>query len=113
MVAVAGPFERLHVALRALRTKKGWTLEEAGRGSKVDTGNLSRYETGEAVPTLHVLGRILVAYETSVGELAELLAAGEPNKGGVGGEAGDPFVDAVAGALKRLGFRRPGEEGSG
>jgi transcriptional regulator with XRE-family HTH domain len=116
---VEGPFGKLDVALRALRLKKGWTLEEAGRRAKVDPGNLSRYETG-ALPTLLVLGRILTAYETSVVELAELLAAaGEPTMEGANGEAEaggvseDPFVTAVAGALQRLGFKRPGEEGRG
>jgi transcriptional regulator with XRE-family HTH domain len=114
---VEGPFGRLDVALRALRLKRGWTLEEVGRRAKVDPGNLSRYETG-ALPTLQVLGRILTAYGASVGELAELLAAaGEPTKEGASGEARagempeDPFVAAVAGALQRLGFKRPGEEG--
>jgi transcriptional regulator with XRE-family HTH domain len=99
-----------------LRLKKGWTLEEAGRQARVDSGNLSRYETG-SMPTLVVLGRILTAYDTSLGELAELLeAGGEPTKGVPGGVAelpDDPFVAAVAGALQRLGFKRPGEEGRG
>jgi hypothetical protein len=54
----------------------------------------------------------------SVGELAELLvAAGEPAKEGASEEPAvpevpeDPFVAAVAGALERLGFKRPGKEG--
>jgi transcriptional regulator with XRE-family HTH domain len=111
----AGPFDRVNVALRALRAKKGWTLEEAGRRAKVDPGNLSRYETGDTLPILHVLGRLLMAYETSVHDLADLLAAsGEPNKETAkAGEPADPFVEAVAGALRRLGIRRPGEEGAG
>ena len=114
-----GPFGKLDVALRSMRVKKGWTLEEAGRRAKVDPGNLSRYETG-ALPTLLVLGRILTAYGVSVGELAEMLVeAGEPAKEGTNGGAGasevleDPFVAAVAGALQRLGFKRPGEEERG
>jgi len=117
---VEGPFGKLDVALRALRLKKGWTLEEVGRLARVDPGNLSRYENG-AAPTLVVLGRILTAYGASVGELAELMvAAGDPTKEGALGEAAagggmpaDPFVAAVAGALQRLGFKRPGEEGRG
>jgi transcriptional regulator with XRE-family HTH domain len=111
-----GPFERLDVALRALRLKKGWTLEEAGRRAKIDPGNLSRYERGENWPTLIVLGRLLTAYETSLHEIADLMAStGEPAKAGERGksEAADPFVEAVAGALRRLGIRRPGEEGAG
>jgi transcriptional regulator with XRE-family HTH domain len=111
-----GPFGKIDVALRTLRLKKGWTLEEAGRRAKVDPGNLSRYETG-SMPTLLVLGRILTAYGTSVRELAELLeAAGEPAKEGASEEPAvpeDPFVAAVAGALERLGFKRPGEAGRG
>jgi transcriptional regulator with XRE-family HTH domain len=117
---MAGPFDRVDVALRALRAKKGWTLEEVGRRAKVDPGNLSRYENGETLPTLHVLGRLLMAYGASVHDFADLLAAsGEANKGGAGvgaraaGEEVDPFVEAVAGALRRLGIRRPGEEGTG
>jgi transcriptional regulator with XRE-family HTH domain len=109
------PFGGLDVALRSLRFKKGWTLEETGRRAKVDPGNLSRYETG-SLPTLPVLGRILAAYQTSVAELGEMLAAGVAAKGGAGGEGEvpeDPFVAAVAGALQRLGFKRPGEEGRG
>jgi transcriptional regulator with XRE-family HTH domain len=111
-----GPFGKLDVALRALRIKMGWTLEEAGRRAKVDPGNLSRYETG-ALPTLLVLGRILTAYETSVGKFAQLMAvAGDPTKEEANGKAEadgpleDPFVAAVAGALERLGFKRPEEE---
>lgn len=112
-----GPFGKLDVALRALRVKEGWTLEEAGRRARVDPGNLSRYETG-SLPTLLVLGRILTAYGTSVSELGELLAStGDSTKYGASGKAAeaggaleDPFVAAVAGALQRLGFKRPGEE---
>jgi len=112
---MAGPFDRVNLALRALRAKKAWTLGEAGQRAKVDPGNLSRYENGETLPTLHVLGRLLMAYEASVHDLADLLAeSGEPNKGSTAaGEAPDPFVEAVAGALRRLGIRRPGEEGTG
>jgi len=42
------------------------------------------------------------------------LESGDPNKDTtVAGEPADPFVEAVAGALRRLGIRRPGEEGAG
>jgi len=111
-----GPFGGLTVALRTMRLKKGWTLEQAGRRAKVDPGNLSRYETG-SMPTLVVLGRILMAYDMSLRDLADLLeAGGEPTNGEPSGVAeipDDPFVAAVAGALERLGFKRPGKEGSG
>lgn len=111
---MAGPFDRVDLALRALRAKKGWTLGEAGRRAKVDPGNLSRYENGETLPTLHVLGRLLLAYEASVHDLADLLMeSGGPHKGGTAAVEADPFVEAVAGALRRLGIRRPGEEGAG
>jgi transcriptional regulator with XRE-family HTH domain len=99
-----------------MRLKKGWTLEQAGRRAMVDPGNLSRYETG-SMPTLVVLGRILMAYDMSLKELAELLeAGGEPTNGvprRVAEIPDDPFVAAVAGALERLGFKRPSEEESG
>ena len=102
--------------LRTLRHKRGWTLEVAGRRLKVDPGNLSRYETG-SMPTLVVLGRILTGYDTSLKEFAELLeAGGEPTNGEprrVAEIPDDPFVAAVAGALERLGFKRPSEEESG
>jgi hypothetical protein len=69
------------------------------------------------MPTLVVLGRILMAYDKSLRDLADLLEAGvEPTKGEPSGVAElpeDPFVAAVAGALERLGFKRPGKEGRG
>jgi transcriptional regulator with XRE-family HTH domain len=100
------PFDGIEAALRRLRERKGWTLAQAGSEAHVDVGNLSRYESGEVSPTLGVLGRLLVAYDTDVHGLADLLAppksvTAKPEP------ADDPFLAAVAGALERLGFASP------
>jgi transcriptional regulator with XRE-family HTH domain len=111
------PFKGLGHALRELREERGLTLEEAGERAQVSTSNLSRYERDATEPTLRVLGRLLSAYQVDAAaffERVEKPGVAEPKassdgRGGVGG-ADDPFLEAVRGALKRLGYGAPDKD---
>jgi transcriptional regulator with XRE-family HTH domain len=104
-----GPFEGLGATLRALREERGLTLEEAGRRAQVSISNLSRYERGATEPTLRVLGRILVAYEVDARKLVERMGStkeesAHPVSPSPQEDVEDPILEAVRGALKRLGY---------
>jgi len=58
--------------VRALRNKKGWTLEEMSAACAVSRSMLSEIERGRANPTLAVAYRIALAFGMSLGELVEL-----------------------------------------
>jgi len=58
--------------VRALRTKKGWTLEEMSAACDVSRSMLSEIERGRANPTLAVAYRIAQAFGLSLDELIEL-----------------------------------------
>jgi transcriptional regulator with XRE-family HTH domain len=105
-------FQRLGATLRGIREEKGLTLEEAGRLAGVDYSSLGRYERGDVEPSLRTLGRILEAYRIDVSELGERMGRNEigaPAEAVAQPEA-DPFLEAVRGALKRLGYGAPGKD---
>lgn len=58
-------FEDLPRALRWLRRRRGLTQGDIARVSGVQAAMVSRYETGQAVPRLDTLGRLLEAMEVS------------------------------------------------
>jgi len=58
--------------VRALRNKKGWTLEEMSTACGVSRSMLSEIERGRANPTLAVAYRIAQAFGLSLDELVEL-----------------------------------------
>ncbi len=58
--------------VRALRNKRGWTLEEMSAACGVSRSMLSEIERGHANPTLAVAYRIAHAFGMSLGELVEL-----------------------------------------
>lgn len=57
--------------LRALRKKKGWTLEQLSSLSGVSRSMLSQIERGAANPTLGVAFRIAQAFGLSLGDLVD------------------------------------------
>lgn len=72
----ADPIERLLCGrVRALRKKKGWTLEQLSAACGVSRSMLSEIERGNANPTLAVAFRIAGAFSMSLGDLVEAPAA--------------------------------------
>ena len=65
----------LAAKLVAARTAVGLSQSAAAEAAKLDSGNLSRYETGVKTPTLAVMMRLAAAYSVSV---ADLLPSPEP-----------------------------------
>ena len=53
---------RIAQRLRALRTERGWSLDELAQRSAVSRATLSRLENGEVSPTANVLGKLCGAY---------------------------------------------------
>jgi transcriptional regulator with XRE-family HTH domain len=72
----ADPIERLLCGrVRALRKKKGWTLEQLSAACGVSRSMLSEIERGNANPTLAVAFRIAGAFSMSLCDLVEAPAA--------------------------------------
>jgi transcriptional regulator with XRE-family HTH domain len=61
--------------VRALRKKKGWTLEQLSAACGVSRSMLSEIERGNANPTLAVAFRIAGAFSMSLGDLVQAPAA--------------------------------------
>ncbi|MER7177206.1 helix-turn-helix domain-containing protein [Streptomyces mesophilus] len=76
---------RLAQRLAALRTERGWSLDELATRSGVSRSTLSRLERGEISPTTSLLNRLCAAYERTMsrllteveGEQAQLVRAGQ------------------------------------
>ncbi|WP_415953270.1 helix-turn-helix domain-containing protein [Streptomyces sp. KLOTTS4A1] len=76
---------RLALRLAALRTERGWSLDELASRSGVSRSTLSRLERGEISPTTALLNRLCGAYERTMsrllteveGERAQLVRAGQ------------------------------------
>ena len=76
---------RLADRLNALRSERGWTLDELSGRCGVSRATLSRLENGEVSPTAAVLGRLCAAYGMPMsrlmhmveGEFAPLLTRGD------------------------------------
>jgi transcriptional regulator with XRE-family HTH domain len=67
---------RLAARLAALRTERGWSLEELAGRSGVSRSTLSRLERAEISPTAALLGRLCSVYERTLSRLlAEVEAA--------------------------------------
>ena len=60
---------RLAAHLSALRTDRGWSLEELAGRSGVSRSTLSRLERAEISPTAALLGRLCTVYERSLSRL--------------------------------------------
>lgn len=58
--------------LNQLRTKKGMSLEELGKIVGTSKAALSRYESGERSPKIHIVGKLADFFEVDVAWLAGL-----------------------------------------
>jgi transcriptional regulator with XRE-family HTH domain len=67
--------QRVCQRMRAMRKKRGWTLEQLASLSGVSRSMLSQIERGGANPTLGVAFRIAQAFGLSLGDLVDDLAA--------------------------------------
>jgi transcriptional regulator with XRE-family HTH domain len=75
-VESADSIERLLCGrVKALRKKKGWTLEQLSAACGVSRSMLSEIERGNANPTLAVAFRIAGAFAMSLGDLVDAPAA--------------------------------------
>jgi transcriptional regulator with XRE-family HTH domain len=91
---------RLAARLAALRSERGWSLDQLAARSGVSRATLSRLEHGETSPTAALLGRLCTAYGRTMSRLlAEVVA--EPALL-VRGEAQTVWVDPETGFRRRL-----------
>lgn len=61
--------QRIAHRIRALRGKRGWSLDELARRSGVSRATLSRLENAEVSPTASVLGKLCAAYGLTMSRL--------------------------------------------
>jgi transcriptional regulator with XRE-family HTH domain len=66
---------RLAARLSALRTERGWSLEDLAQRTGISRSTLSRLERAEISPTTTLLGKLTTAYERT---MTHLLAEVEP-----------------------------------
>ncbi len=59
--------------LKALRTERGWSLDELARRSSVSRATLSRLENGEVSPTTNVLGKLCATYGLPMSRLIRMV----------------------------------------
>ena len=52
-----------------LRKERDWTQQQVADRIGLSVGQVKKYEKGDSAPTLHILGRIAVAYGVSADEL--------------------------------------------
>jgi transcriptional regulator with XRE-family HTH domain len=64
---------RIARRLRALRSERGWSLDELARQARVSRATLSRLENGEVSATASVLGRIAAAYGLAISRLMHMV----------------------------------------
>jgi len=84
--------------LKALRTERGWSLDDLARRSGVSRASLSRLENAEVSPTASVLGKLCAAYGLAMSRLMRMVEDGFP-----------PLVPAAAQPVwtdPTIGFRR-------
>jgi transcriptional regulator with XRE-family HTH domain len=59
--------------LKALRTERGWSLDELARRSTVSRATLSRLENAEVSPTTSVLGKLCAVYGLPMSRLLRMV----------------------------------------
>ena len=67
--------ERIAARLKALRTERGWSLEDVAGRSGVSRATLSRLENAEVSGTAATLGRLCAAYGITMSRLISLAEA--------------------------------------
>src|SRR5579883_1115405 len=55
--------------LKALRTERGWSLDELAKRSGVSRATLSRLENAEVSPTTSMLGKLCASYGLTMSRL--------------------------------------------
>lgn len=63
--------KRLVCLIRDFREDRGMTQEELSRASGVNRVNISRYETGAAIPSFETAGKIAAVFNVTVDDLFE------------------------------------------
>jgi transcriptional regulator with XRE-family HTH domain len=64
---------RIGARLKALRSGRGWSLDELSRRSRVSRATLSRLENGEVSATASVLGRIAATFGLTISRLMHMV----------------------------------------
>ncbi len=64
---------RIAQRLRALRSDRGWSLDELAKRSGVSRATLSRLENAEVSPTASVLGKLCAAYGLTMSRLMHMV----------------------------------------
>jgi len=64
---------RLAQRLKALRTERGWSLDDLAGLSQVSRATLSRLENAEVSPTANVLGKLCAAYGLAMSRLMHMV----------------------------------------
>jgi transcriptional regulator with XRE-family HTH domain len=64
---------RIAQRLKALRTERGWSLDELARLAAISRATLSRMENGEVSPTASVLGKLCAAYGLTMSRLMRMV----------------------------------------
>ena len=70
--------QRIAERIRALRSERGWPLDELARRSGVSRATLSRLENAEVSPTASVLGKLCAAYGLTMSRLMLMVEDGFP-----------------------------------
>jgi transcriptional regulator with XRE-family HTH domain len=92
--------QRLALRLAALRTERGWSLDELAVASGISRATLSRLERGETSPTASLLGKLCVVHGTS---MSRLLAGVERQTATLIPYASQPvWVDPASGFRRRM-----------
>lgn len=65
--------ERVAVRLKALRSERGWTLEDLAQRSGVSRATLSRLENAEVSATAVILGKLCAAFGLTLSRLMYLV----------------------------------------
>jgi len=64
---------RIAQRLKALRTDRGWSLDQLAKLGNVSRATLSRLENGEVSPTASVLGKLCAAYGLTMSRLMRMV----------------------------------------
>ncbi len=92
--------QRLALRLAALRTERGWSLDELANGSGISRATLSRLERGETSPTASLLGKLCAVYGIS---MSRLIAGIDQQSASLVPRAAQPvWVDPESGFRRRI-----------
>lgn len=90
---------RLAERLRSARRDRGYTLDQLADLSGISRAGLSRFEKGEASPTIEVIGKLCAAFELPFSRL--VAEVDEPFKAIVHPDQRDVFIDPENGLVRQ------------